>query len=127
MSRENVEVVRRCYEQLSGTGELLWELADADVEFEFAWMDGRGVEAWRRAVSAWADTFEEWQIEAREFVDIGPSQVIAIVRDRGRLKGSGAEIDNEFFHLWTIRNGLATRFEAFTDMDDALEAVGLSE
>jgi ketosteroid isomerase-like protein len=53
--------------------------------------------------------------------------VLAIVRDRGRAKGSEFAIDNEFAHIWTLREGLAIRFEAFTDKADALEAAGLSE
>jgi len=58
-------------------------------------------------------TFEEWHIEARELIDVGPDQAIAIVRDRARAKGSKAEIDNEFAHLWTLRDGLIIRFDAF--------------
>jgi ketosteroid isomerase-like protein len=127
MSQGNVQVVRRSYEHLSRTRELPRELIHPEFEFSFAWMDGRGVDAARRATSEWIGTFEEWEIEAREVVEVGPNQVIAIVRDRGRPKGSEAVIHNEFAHLWTFRDGLAIRFEAFTDRADALEAAGPAE
>jgi ketosteroid isomerase-like protein len=127
VSQENVEIVRRFYEHIGREGELMVGLLDEDVEFDFAWMHGRGADAWRRAIAEWAGTFEEWRIEAREVIDVGPSQLIAIVRDRARAKGSGAEIDNEFAHLWTIREGLVIRFEAFTTKADALQAAELEE
>jgi ketosteroid isomerase-like protein len=127
MSRKNVEIVRRGYEHLGRTGKPLREMLDQEVEFEFAWLDGRGVDALERATSEWVGTFEEWTIDAVEFIDLPPNQVLAIVRDRGRAKGSEFAIDNEFAHIWTLREGLAIRFEAFTDKADALEAAGLSE
>jgi len=127
MSPENVEIVRRGYEHLSKTGEPLPEVFDEEVEFAFAWMEGRGVDALRRATAEWTGKFDHWRIEAREFIEAGPNQVVAIVRDRARLKGSEAEIDNEFAHLWTLRDGLAIRFEAFTERADALEAAGLGK
>ena len=44
----------------------------------------------------------------------GPNQVVAIVRDRARPKGSTASIDNEFAHLWTLLDGRVVRFQPFT-------------
>ena len=127
MSQENVEVVRRCYEHLSRSREMLREALDPQVEFDFAWMDGRGPDAWNEAVSEWVGTFEEWRIEARKLTDLPHDRVLVIARDWGRPKGSDAEIDNEFAHLWWLRDGLVTRFQAFTTEAEALEAAGLSE
>jgi ketosteroid isomerase-like protein len=127
MSRENVETVRRGYEHLSRTRQPLGDMLHPEVDFSFAWMDGRGVDEFRRATSEWTGTFEEWEIEAREVIEVNPNQVMAIVSDRGRPPGSEAEVHNEFAHLWTFRDGLAVRFEAFTDKAQALEAAGLEE
>jgi ketosteroid isomerase-like protein len=127
MSEENVEIVRRNYEHLSKTGEPLADVCDEEIEFSFAWMEGHGFDRLRQATAEWTGTFEEWHIEARELIEVGPDQVIAIVRDRARPKGSNAEIDNEFAHLWTLRDGLIIRFEAFTDRAEALEAAGRRE
>jgi ketosteroid isomerase-like protein len=127
MSRENVEIVQRHYEHLSGAGDLLPELLHPEFEFSFAWMDGRGIDAAKRATSEWIGTFEDWEIEAQEVIEVGPDQLVAIVRDRGRPKGSDTEIQNDFAHLWTFRDGLAVRFEAFTEKAQALEAAGLQE
>ena len=127
MSQENLEIVRQNYEQLSQTGTPLFDSLDSEVEFDFAWMEGRGADAWVRAIAQWKDTFDAWDIEARELIEAGPDQVVAIVRDRARPKGSTATIDNEFAHLWTLLDGRVVRFQAFTTKADALEAVGLSE
>jgi ketosteroid isomerase-like protein len=125
MSQENVEIVRRNYDHLSKTGEPLADVCDEEIEFSFAWMEGHGFDGLQQATAEWTSTFEEWHIEARELIEVGPDQVIAIVRDRARPKDSNAEIDNEFAHLWTLRDGLIIRFDAFTERAEALEAAGL--
>ena len=122
-----MEKVRRHYAHLSKTGEVLPELAHPDFEFRIAWMEGRGIDAARRATTEWTGTFEDWEIEALDVIEVDRHQVVAIVRDRGRLKGSEAEVENEFAHLWTFREGLAIRFETFTEKAQALEAAELSE
>ena len=127
MSQENVEIVRQNYEQLSKTGTPIFDSLDSEVEFDFAWMEGRGADAWVRAIAQWKDTFDAWEIEPRELIKAGPNQVVAIVRDRARPKGSTASIDNEFAHLWTLVDGRVVRFQAFLTKADALEAAGLSE
>jgi ketosteroid isomerase-like protein len=127
MAQENLEIVRQNYEQLSATGTPLFDSLDSEVEFEFAWMEGCGADAWVRAIALWKDTFDSWEIELRELVEAGPDQVVAIVRDRARPKGSTARIDNEFAHLWTLLDGRVVRFEAFLTKADALKAAGESE
>jgi ketosteroid isomerase-like protein len=127
MSQRNEEIVRRHYAHLSETGGLLAELLHPEFEFSFAWMEGRGIDAASRATAEWIDTFEHWDIAAVEIIELGPKQLVAIVHDRGRPKGSAAEIQNEFAHLWTFRDGLAIRFEAFTEKADALEAAGRTQ
>ncbi len=127
MSEENVEVVRRAYEHLSKTGKALPELLDPQVEFSLAWNEGRGREAFQKAIDEWTETFENWSIEAKEIVAAGPNQVIATVRDLGKPRGSPAPIDNEFFHLWALEDGRAASFRTFTEKQQAVEAAGLSD
>jgi hypothetical protein len=83
MSQENVEIVRQNYEQLNETGTPALDSLDSEVEFDFAWMEGTGADAWVRAIAEWKDTFDAWEIEPRELIEAGPEQVVAIVRDRG--------------------------------------------
>ena len=86
-----------------------------------------GAEQFAEALGAWAGTFEKWTVEPVEFIDAGKDQVLVAVRDGGRIKASGADVSNEFFHLWTFRDGQAVRFAAFARREDALEAAKLEE
>jgi ketosteroid isomerase-like protein len=45
------------------------------------------------------------------------------MRQRGRGKASGAEVDDRITHVWTIRDGRATRLQSFADRDDAIQYV----
>ena len=54
-------------------------------------------------------------------------EVVVFLRFRGRARGSDAELEAPMAHVWTIRDGKATRLRQFLDRAQALEAVGLSE
>ena len=75
------------------------------------------------------DAFEEQQLEALEFSVKGNK---VLVRDQatGRGAGSGIEVDDDGWTVWTLNDdGLATRLEFYLDHQEAeaLEAAGLSE
>jgi ketosteroid isomerase-like protein len=42
----------------------------------------------------------------------------------GAFSATGIELEQEGWQLWTVRDGLAARLEAFLDRDQALEAAG---
>jgi hypothetical protein len=48
------------------------------------------------------------------------------VRYTGRGKESGASVDTEGAHLWTLREGKVIRLEVFSGREKALKAAGLS-
>jgi len=50
-----------------------------------------------------------------------------VIRHVGRGKLSGAEVEQRFAQLWTVRDGKIVRMEMYPDREDALEAVGLPE
>ena len=110
-----MEIVRQNYEQLNETGTPALDSLDSEVEFDFAWMEGTGADAWVQAIAEWKDTFDAWEIEPRALIEAGPEQVVAIVRDRARPKGLTDSIDNEFAHLWTLPGRGSCPFEAFRD------------
>jgi len=45
---------------------------------------------------------------------------VTSVRQRGRGRTSGVDVDYVFTHVWTLRDGLGAEMRAFTDRDDAL-------
>ncbi len=131
MSQENVEIVRRAYEDFNRTGQLDRELLDPDCEFDPSGVLPdvgvlKGADALRDLLRQWSEAYEDFRIEAERVIDAGNDRVVAFVRDGGRLKG-GEEISNQFTHVWNLRSGKAVRWSTYTDRAEALEAVGLSE
>ena len=67
------------------------------------------VEHWRDEFLA---SFQELRIEALELEPIG-EHVLARVRQRGRFRTTGIDVDVTYFQLWTFGAGRATRFRVF--------------
>ena len=133
MSQENVEIVRRLYDavNLSGLGAVTDFLhPEVDVVPPPNWPEGsallRGRERVQEFARQWMETFEDFRVEPERYVDSGGEEVVVYVRDRGRIKGSGTEIDNRLIHVWTLTGGKVIRWQLFAEEDQALEAAGLS-
>lgn len=145
MSREDVELVRSIHpptgtdlvavvdEATSDPGILdgLAPLFTADFEAvsgdigEGLAPKGKGpaglVSAWRE----WLEPWENYRVEVEDFIDVGDGRVVAMIHDRGRMRGSDAEVDIISAAIWTIRGAQIARIEFFTHRDLALAAVGL--
>jgi pimeloyl-ACP methyl ester carboxylesterase/ketosteroid isomerase-like protein len=86
---------------------------------------GSTVEAYRgpEAVLAWLDegddAFEDFTVELLEVQELG-GHVLVSMRQRGRGKASGAEVDDRITHVWTLRDGVAVRLQSFANHDDAV-------
>jgi ketosteroid isomerase-like protein len=65
------------------------------------------------------DAFDDFSVELLEVEELG-EHVVVSMRQRGRGKASGAEVDDHITHVWTLRGGRATRLQSFADHDDAL-------
>jgi ketosteroid isomerase-like protein len=134
MSEENLEIVRRAYELMDQMDfEAVRELFDEKIELvnprdaiESGTRYGRAqvIKALSTAWQAFASTRHEI-IELRTSGD----KVFALVAFHAQGRGSGAEIDQDEAHVWTLANGKVIRYQWFHDRDReaALEAAGLSE
>jgi uncharacterized protein len=86
---------------------------------------GTTVEAYRgpEALLGWLDegddAFDDFTVELLEVEELA-GHVVASMRQRGRGKASGAEVDHRFTHVWTLRDGRAIRLQSFADRDDAV-------
>jgi ketosteroid isomerase-like protein len=138
MSRENVEVVRRFYDSLREAAEpdtvlaSLSELLDARFEFDISRTnpEGRvyhGRDGLRDAMEQWLAPWDDYRLEAVEFLDAGDERVVVMQRERGRIRGTGAWVEHQRGVVYTVRNGKITRYEEHHDRAQALEAVGLRE
>ena len=124
-------MVRRTYEVLSETGEPAWELIAADFEFDASGVmpdmpPGRGREEAGPLFRSYSGMFEDFSVHLKEVIAAEGDQVVTAVRDGGRMKGSGAEVWNDFFHVFTLREGQVLRWSTHLDRSSALAAAGLS-
>lgn len=130
MSQQNVEVVRAIYEAWGrGDDRAAPDRFEEDVEW-FGPPDisnsgvGRGHEGVRQSLATWLGTWDDYQFELRELLESG-DQVLAVGWQRGRGKGSGVEVSEEIFSVWTLRAGKVIRQRMFRARGQALDAAGV--
>jgi ketosteroid isomerase-like protein len=93
---------------------------------------GTTVEAYRgpEAVLDWMDegdeAFDDFTVDLLEVEEIG-EHVVVSMRQRGRGKASGAEVEDRITHVWTVRDGRAARLQSFAHHEDALRYAQRSE
>jgi uncharacterized protein len=133
MSQENVEIVRRFYEQFNSSGAPDFGLLDPEIVWyqpdEIAGGRGiyRGHGGVRLAIGEMHDTFDEFRSVPEKLIDAGDDRVVVLARHAGVGRGSGAPFDQRVGHVWTLRDGKLIEWRAYLDQSEALEAVGLSE
>jgi ketosteroid isomerase-like protein len=130
MSQENVEIVKRSYEHYMATGEIRTGAADLvwDVS-NLGWPDQQvyiGDEGGMQFLAEWAAAWDDWEMEAEEYLDAGDS-VVVILTQRGRSQATGIPVEMRFAQVWTLSNGQGIRMQLYGSVEEALEAVGLSE
>jgi hypothetical protein len=125
MAEANLEALQRGYEALN-RGDLsgVLELLDPDIEWhepgdspEAGTHHGR--DSFERFFRSWIDSFDEFRVEPEHVVE-RRNELIAVVRQSGRGRASGVEIEIRLAHVWTIEDGRAVRWESVPNPDDAL-------
>jgi len=82
-----------------------------------------GRAGFERFMQRWLDAWEDYRIELVEIVDRG-DRFLALLRHRGRGRGSRVELDQPLAQLFSLVDGRLTRIDNFWDWDSAVEAVG---
>jgi uncharacterized protein len=130
MSQENVELAQRILGQFVATGEVVWHLADPDIEVHDHDTpdqgDYRGHDGLARWLEDWGAAWAAWSIEPEEFIDAGDS-VVVFIRMKAEGRGSGVEIERRDAQVWRLRNGMVTRIDYYNDRAQALKAAGLAD
>jgi ketosteroid isomerase-like protein len=83
-----------------------------------------GVQGLEMFVEAVEQDFREFQYDADQLEEIGDDQVLVLGRIFARARATGMPLFGEFGHIWTVRDGLATRVEAHRDRKEARKAAG---
>src|SRR3954453_12265219 len=117
MSQENVEAIRRIYDDglIDLDPEWLLEIATPDIEYvnpPNAVETGirRGPAEVVRAMRGFAEIWEESRHELHELFDCGDAVVAAVSRPT-RNRHSDRELVQEEAHTWTLGEGRIARFE----------------
>jgi len=102
---------------------------DPEVVFDptRVWPDARvynGRDGVRQFFDRWLRGWEEYGHDVVEVLEAG-DDVVIILHEHGRARGSGIEVEHVFAQLWQLRDGKVTRWRAFPTKEEALEAVGL--
>jgi len=133
MSQENVELARRGYEAFTaGDPAGVVGFLDAEIEVhDFAEMPDaavyHGPEGFVAIIANTLDEFDDFRLEAEEFSAPDDEHVLVLVRQGGRGKESGAEVEARVVHLWRTRDGKAVELWLYGSQEEALEALRLRE
>jgi ketosteroid isomerase-like protein len=136
MSQENVEVVRAALDAWNrswrdGDPDPVLEMLDPDVVLDFSGyvLNPRvleGHEGYRQLLAEVAELWAEVTFEVEEVVPTDDGVLTLVVR-RARGRASGVAIESRVAQLFTLREGKITRMHAYSDREEALEAMGLRE
>jgi ketosteroid isomerase-like protein len=93
--------------------------AEPDARREY-----RGLDELMEYLVNWYGQWEEYETEAVSFEDVG-DYVLGVVRERGRLEGSGLEVQEDFSHSFVLRDGKVVEWRMYDSHAEARKAVGL--
>jgi ketosteroid isomerase-like protein len=131
MSRQNVEIVKRIYEALADRDtDALLAATDPDIRLYSRPSHPEATVFWGhsgllKAIEEDRATLE-LRYEPRAFVDLG-DHVMVPMRQTGRGRGSGIEIDEELVTVWKLHGGKAVEWRIYSTEDDARDDLGLSK
>jgi hypothetical protein len=75
----------------------------------------------------WTGPYEDWDMDLDELRDVGDDRLLAIMTQRGRLRGTADWVEPHFGLIFTVIEGLLKRSEVLATCAEALEAAGLRE
>lgn len=128
MSRENVEIVRRSTEAYNrGDLEEASSFMDPGIEWDMSRVPVpdpgvyRGFDGLQAFSESWDESWEATDLQPEEFIEVG-DQVVAVIRQVGRGRLSGADVEQRFAQLWTLRDGKIVRMEMHPNREAAVAA-----
>jgi ketosteroid isomerase-like protein len=142
MSEENVEILRQSYaaynaamgapnprQSLRGwlerffDPEIEWELDPLAVAGPGIY---HGIDGVMEFFELILDAFEQVRQVPERFIDC-EDQLLVFLRSEARGRTAGLDINEEWAHLVTVRDGKTVRLQMFRDREEALQAAGLRE
>ena len=123
MAERNADLIRGLYgfnwaavgdrgRGLAAAGKLMAPDVEARVSPEVGDRTLHGLEGFAMFVEGLEEDFSEFRYHAEEVDEISPGQVLVTGRIQARGRRSNMPLTAPFGHLWTVRDGRATRVEA---------------
>jgi ketosteroid isomerase-like protein len=127
---DNVSIIRSGYDAFAkGDMAKLMEIFDPGIEWTIP--DTVGFDSHYSGIDAVMGFFGEipklWaelHVEPEEYFALGDDRVLALGTHHGRVV-NGESLSAPFAHVWTLREGRATRFFEYVDAGRILRAQGL--
>lgn len=139
MSREDVEICRRVWEEFKagverGDPGAGFDLGLQSPDFEWVVPHGfpgpsvyRGREGFVEFFQAWTEDFDDFSLELDRFVDAGDGVVVGLFHHRGVGRASGVPVELDQGLVYELEDGKITRCRNFTDHAGALRAAGVDD
>ena len=130
MSGEKIEALRRIYSKRAhGNFADGRELVAEDAVISWEIPEGRtisyGLEETARNFRAFLNQWENFRVEAEEFIELGEQSILVVGRLHGTGKHSGAATEARTFEVWVFDgNKVVGQHQSF-NRAEALEAAGL--
>jgi ketosteroid isomerase-like protein len=117
---ERAEFVARVYAAINARDrDAIKALSAPDIVVGTTVEAYRGPEALLEWLDEGDDAFDDFTYEVLEVEELA-GHVLASIRQRGRGKASGADVDHRFTHVWTLRDGRGVKLQSFAHHDDAV-------
>lgn len=133
VSQGNVELVRSMLADFSAFNRVLAVLAP-DFAWDLSTFEGwtgqkrfEGADAFIEFMRSWMEPYDDLQLESEEIVEADGDKVVAVLRQRGRLRGSDSSVEMRYGIVYTVEGGQIRRARVYATPDEALESVSLRE
>jgi ketosteroid isomerase-like protein len=124
MSEENVALVRQIHERWQRR-ESVRDLVADDLEYvNPIYAVEPGTRFGRDAFGSVLETYPEFLFHVCRYVDAG-DDVVVLGRYTASGGASGIELEGDHGYVWTVRDGVAVRFQWYQSHAEALEAAGV--
>jgi ketosteroid isomerase-like protein len=133
MPSENVSIIHTMFESFN-RGDVAGALAHVDPEIEAEPSSSfpdvaifRGHQGVLDFFATFFEAWEEYHAEPKEFIEGGGGDILVVVRQRARGRGSGVEFESDMYQVWKMRDRKVVRMRVYENKAEALQAIGGTE
>lgn len=132
MKDKNIDIVQTMYADFAkGDVPAVLQKFDPKIEWNeaenFPYADGNpyvGPQAVLEGVFARLGAeWEYWNLTEQKYYEAKSGEIIVTGRYKAKNKTTGKIINTQFVHMWTLEDGLVTKFQQYADTYQTVEAM----